>query len=379
MTGKYYHNIMKINNLLVLVFFFSAFSLFFVSCKEQTDDLNDDGMDTDSINQPDNKEICSILTPAEGGMYSIGDSINFQFEVAPKTVIDSALLFFGAVKINSWKQGPYKYSWASKNMIAGTHSFRFFIYSGGEKIAQKTVNLKFKSDVIPQRYTYKVIREYPHSITAYTQGFCYEDGFIYEGTGQYGESKILKYKLESNELVQSSNNDGSIFGEGIAIVGDKLVQLTWQAGLGFVYDKNSFKRINKFNFQTEGWGLVYDGDQLIMSDGSHNLHYLETSVFSTTKSIEVYDNEGPVVKLNELEMIDGMIYANIYTKDIIVIIDPATGKVTGEIDFSGILKPADRNNRTDVLNGIAWDEKGNRLFITGKYWPKIYQVELIKK
>ncbi|MFH2144106.1 MAG: glutaminyl-peptide cyclotransferase [Bacteroidota bacterium] len=363
----------------ILIILLSEITFIFNSCKEQI--ISDDNIDNDSIVQIDsqNNDMITIITPLGGFMYAIGDSINFLFDLKNNNPFDSIILFSGSEKIMSWTNPPYKLTWYAKDLCTGYHNFKFIVYFKNEKIAQKSVSLRFKSDIVPEEYTYTVIKEFPHSIKSYTQGFCFEDGYIYEGTGQYGESSILKYKLETNELVQSYNNEGSIFGEGIEIVDDRIIQLTWQSGVGFVYEKQSFKKISKFNIQTEGWGLVYDGKQLIMSDGTNNLHYLETSVFSTTKTIEVFDNDGPVSKLNELELIEGNIYANIYTKDIIVIIDPATGKVIGRIDLTGILNPKDKHNRIDVLNGIAWDEKGKRLLVTGKYWPKIYQIALIKK
>jgi glutamine cyclotransferase len=175
------------------------------------------------------------------------------------------------------------------------------------------------------------------------------------------------------------NLDQKHFGEGIALINNKIYQLTWTSGVGFEYDFTTFKQIRTFDFTTQGWGLTTNGKVLIMSDGSNFIRFMEPENFAELKRIEVYDNKGPIDSLNELEYINGEIFANIYQTDRIVIIDPETGMVKSVIDFKGLLKDTDRTRETDVLNGIAWDEAGKRLFVTGKLWPKLYQVELVSK
>ncbi|UCG26632.1 MAG: glutaminyl-peptide cyclotransferase, partial [Bacteroidales bacterium] len=218
-----------------------------------------------------------------------------------------------------------------------------------------------------------------HDISAYTQGLVYEDGFIYESTGQRGESTLRKVKLETGELIESLNLPPDLFGEGACIFGDKIIQLTWTSKTGFVYDKNTFRILNRIIYSTQGWGLTTNGEQLIMSDGSHIIYFLDPDYFTELSRIEVFDNERAVNNLNELEFIDGKIYANVYQSDLIVIIDPLTGKVLSRIDLQGLLSPEDRHDRIDVLNGIAYDAENKRLFVTGKRWPKLFEIQLVKK
>jgi len=206
----------------------------------------------------------------------------------------------------------------------------------------------------------------------------YEDpGYLYEGTGMYQDSVLRKVKLESGIVEQERKlNDQpgeNYFGEGVTTWEDEIIQLTWQDHTGFVYDKASFAELGQFVYPTEGWGLTHDSEHLIMSDGTATIHYLDPDTFAEVSSIQVTDNDGPVVRLNELEYIRGEIYANIWQTDRIARIDPVTGPEVGWIDLAG-LKPEDARN---VLNGIAYDVAGDRLFVTGKYWPKLFEIELI--
>jgi glutamine cyclotransferase len=226
--------------------------------------------------------------------------------------------------------------------------------------------------------TYRVIDTFPHDPDAFTQGLVYEaPGYFYEGTGMYQASVLRKVKLESGSVVQErilNDQPGeNYFGEGVTIWEDEIMQLTWKARTGFVYDKASFAELGQFTYPTEGWGLTHDGQHLIMSDGTATIHFLDPDTFAEVSSITVTDNDGPVVRLNELEYIQGEIYANVWQTDRIARIDPVTGRVVGWIDLAG-LKPEGARN---VLNGIAYDAAGDRLFVTGKYWPKLFEIELI--
>ena len=230
-------------------------------------------------------------------------------------------------------------------------------------------------NVIPI-YTYKVINTYPHDRSAFTEGLVFEDGVLYEGTGLQGYSTLRRVELETGEILQICELPPQYFGEGMTIYGNKIIQLTWQSNIGFVYDKYSFKLLKNFNYPDEGWGITYDGKHLIMSDGTATLHFLDPETFEEVNQIEVSANKIPITRINELEYIQGEIYANIWLTERIARIDPLTGQVIGWIDLKGILSPEDHSETVDVLNGIAYDAKNNRLFVTGKFWPKIFEIEL---
>jgi glutamine cyclotransferase len=232
------------------------------------------------------------------------------------------------------------------------------------------------SNVIPV-YTYNVVNTYPHDRNAFTEGLVFEDGFLYEGTGHYGNSSLRKVELETGDILQIRELPAQFFGEGITICGNEIIQLTWQSHIGFVYDKDSFELLQEFNYSTEGWGITYDGTRLIMSDGTSTLHFLDPQSFVEIGQLEVFDDNGPVTRLNELEYIKGEIYANVWQTDRIAIIAPETGRVTGWIDLGGLLTAEDRSEPVDVLNGIAYDAATDRLFVTGKLWPKLFEIELI--
>lgn len=229
-----------------------------------------------------------------------------------------------------------------------------------------------------QTYRYEVVRSYPHDPGAFTQGLVYAGGVLYEGTGLNGRSSIRKVKLENGEVLQIQKLDAQYFGEGIAVYGSTLVQLTWQAGLGFVYDLATFQRRRTFSYRGEGWGLAHDGTRLAMSDGTAVIRFLDPATFAETGRIEVRDGKAPVPNLNELEFVKGELFANVWQTDRIVRIDPKTGRVTGWIDLSGLLPRAEAAG-TDVLNGIAYDAAGDRLFVTGKQWPRLFEIRIVAR
>lgn len=229
------------------------------------------------------------------------------------------------------------------------------------------------------QYGYQVITEFPHDSDAFTQGLLYNNGYLYEGTGRYGASSIRKVDLETGEVLQIRSLDSRYFGEGITLYSDTLLQLTWTSRTGFIYDKDSFEQVGTFSYPTEGWGLTHDSSRLIMSDGSATIYFLDPQTLKTVDEILVTYNDSPVSRLNELEYINGEIYANVYLTDYIVTIDPLTGEVTGWINLEGILSSSERPmNAESVLNGIAYDSVGDRLFVTGKLWPKIFEIVLVK-
>jgi glutamine cyclotransferase len=228
------------------------------------------------------------------------------------------------------------------------------------------------SDDIPI-YTYKVINAYPHDKEAFTQGLVFEGGYLYEGTGQYGSSTLRKVELETGNVVQIYRLPPQFFGEGITIYRNQIIQLTWQSQIGFIYNIKSFSIIREFRYPTEGWGITHDGKRLIMSDGTATLYFLDPESFTQIGTLQVRDAQGPVSMLNELEYIQDEIYANVWQKNCIARISPKTGMVVGWIDLGGLC------TWSGVLNGIAYDVEGDRLFVTGKLWPYLYEIKLIKK
>lgn len=224
-------------------------------------------------------------------------------------------------------------------------------------------------------YTYRVINTYPHDPEAFTQGLIFEDGVLYEGTGLYRHSTLRKVALETGNVLQRYELPAQYFGEGITLYNNRLIQLTWKSRVGFVYDRESFELLREFSYPTEGWGITHDGQRLIMSDGTPTLYFWNPETFEEIGQVEVYDSEGPVTRLNELEYIQGQVYANVWQTDRIARIDPQSGRVTAWIDLAGLLTPEERQP-ADVLNGIAYDAEGDRLFVTGKLWPKLFEIKL---
>ena len=228
-------------------------------------------------------------------------------------------------------------------------------------------------------YGYRVVNVYPHDRQAFTQGLIWCDGFLYEGTGLNGASSLRKVRLETGRVVEQRSLNRQYFGEGITEWGGRLLQLTWNSNLGFIYDRSGLKVRGTFRYPGEGWGLTHDRDRLIMSDGTAALRFLDPKTLRETGRLNVQSGGAPLTDLNELEFVRGEIYANVYRTDWIARISPKTGAVTGWIDLRGLLPEADRRIPVDVLNGIAYDAGGNRLFVTGKLWPKLFEIELFRR
>lgn len=233
------------------------------------------------------------------------------------------------------------------------------------------------AETAPPRYGYRVISEYPHDREAFTQGLVYYRGFLYESTGRYGASAIRKIELATGKVVAERALPHRYFGEGLTVAGDRLIQLTWREGTGFVYDPESFDLIGTFHYPTEGWGLAYDGAWLLMSDGSARLYRLDPETFGIVGKLDVHDANGPVERLNELEFVEGFLYANVWRKDRIAKIDPASGRVVAWIDLRGLLDNPEPG--AGVLNGIAFEPTARRFLVTGKLWPKLFAIDIVKR
>jgi len=252
-------------------------------------------------------------------------------------------------------------------------------YKGGSIAAERYLSLSIKSNSKPVAYRYAVVNTFPHDTHAYTQGLVFDGNTLYEGTGQRGISDLRIVDLKSGQVQKNVPLPEQFFGEGITILNDKIYQLTWQEQRGFVYNKKTMEKVGEFSYAGEGWGITTDGKMLYQSDGTNAIRIVDPSSLTEKGRIEVYDNVGAVEYLNELEFINGELWANIYQTDKIARIDPSTGKVLGYIDFSNLLPKSDYTEGTDVLNGIAYHKSSGKIYVTGKNWPKLFEVKVTKK
>lgn len=225
-------------------------------------------------------------------------------------------------------------------------------------------------------YGYEVVNTFTHARDSFTQGLEYHDGKLYESAGGDGTSSLRLVELESGRVLDKVDVPMPYFAEGITLFNGKIYQLTWQHGVGFIYDANGFSKIGQFRYEGEGWGLTNDGQSLILSDGTNRIRFLDPGSFKVTKTISVLDGNKPIDSLNELEYFDGQIYSNLWHRDVIAVINPQTGKVNAWIDLTGLLKPGEVRDEEAVLNGIAYDAANKRLFVTGKLWPKLFEIRI---
>jgi glutamine cyclotransferase len=323
-------------------------------------------------------KLIKLISPEENAGFKLNDAVKVILELADKNKLpDSVLIFFDGKALTKLKSEPWEYSVPSAStMTTGRKSLKVTAYKGGKPQNTITRFLIIYSDVVPGRDSYKVIKAYPHDREAFTQGLFYDKGVLFEGTGQKTGSSLREVELETGRVIRQHNLDDSLFGEGITLYCDRIYQVTWENKVGFVYEKSTFKVINKIYYSTQGWGLTTLDNKIVMSDGTNILYIFEPEMFTVVSRIEVYDNERKVDQLNELEYINGEIWANIWMTDLIARIDPVSGKVLAYIDLKGILPSSERNADTDVLNGIAYDQSAGRIFITGKKWPKLYEIRV---
>jgi glutaminyl-peptide cyclotransferase len=231
----------------------------------------------------------------------------------------------------------------------------------------------------PPEYSFKLVHVFPHDPAAFTQGLAYRDGFLYEGTGMNGRSSLRKVRLDTGEVVQRVDLASEYFGEGVTLLKDQVVQLTWRSQTGFVYNLSDFRLLRQFSYSGEGWGLATNERELFMSDGTAEIRVLDPATFAEKRRFTVRDGDTPIDQLNELEFVEGEIFANVWQTDRIARISPQSGKVVGWIDLSGLLSPVYHREAGAVLNGIAYDSIRKRLFVTGKLWPSILEIQLVPK
>jgi glutaminyl-peptide cyclotransferase len=324
--------------------------------------------------------LIRIVSPAENTGFKLHDAVKVVIAPDKKNVLpDSVVIYFDGKRIASLKGEPWEYSISpSFTVTTGRKSLKVAAFSEGRARNTVTRIAIVYSDIAPAMYGYKVVNVYPHDPEAFIQGLFYDHGLFYEGTGETGSSSLREVEPKTGKVIRQHNLSADLFGEGITLSGDRVYQVTWQNKVGFVYEKSTFKVLNKVYYQTEGWGLATVGDRIVMSDGSNILYFFEPETFTVVSQLEVYDNKKKVDQLNELEYIDGEIWANIWTTDQIARIDPSSGKLLGYVDLKGILPDSERSATTDVLNGIAYDATTGRIFVTGKRWPRLYEIKVTK-
>ena len=340
--------------------------------KKKTEVTSDPATGTDT--RP-SKRLIEVLAPADNSTLKCTDRIVFSVaQAAGQMKVDSVQLWVGG----TLKETVFTLPATAELEPAGKTgrlSLRAVAYSAASRPQTVALFITSLSDISPVTYRYRVVKSYPHDSRAYTQGLVYDNGIFYESTGQQGESSLRKVEIETGRVLSQVNLDGSLFGEGVALLGDRIYQLTWTTKVGFVYEKETLKQVNRIYYQTQGWGLTTMGDRLVMSDGTNVIWFLDPD-FNVLSSVEVWDNKGMVDNLNELEMIDGELWANIWQTDRIARIDPLSGKVLAYVELNNLLPREARKQETDVLNGIAWDADKRRLFVTGKYWPLLFEITL---
>ena len=316
--------------------------------------------------------------PEENADFKLGSQIKVVLtseNIGPPP--DSVIISYDAKSVATLRSAPWEYAIPSAlTTSTGRKSLKATAYRGGKARTTITRFIIILSDIAPKRYGYRVISSYPHDTKAFTQGLFYDNGVLYEGTGQETGSTLREVELATGKVIRQLNLSPELFGEGITLYQDRIYQVTWRSKVGFVYEKSTFKQLNKIYYQTEGWGLTTMGDYIVMSDGTNVLYIIDPEMFTVISRLEVYDNEKMVDQLNELEYIKGEIWANIWTSDLIARIDPHSGKLLGYIDLTGILNDPETDTSAEVLNGIAYDSKGNRLFVTGKNWPKLFEIRV---
>jgi glutaminyl-peptide cyclotransferase len=323
-------------------------------------------------------QLIKMIEPEENAEFRLADAVKVILEAGNMNQPpDSVVLAFDGKYTATLKSAPWEYQVPSSSTSkTGRKAVKATAYRGGKAGTVVTRFIIVYSNTPPKRYGYKVIHSYPHDKDAFTQGLFYYNGLLYEGTGQQTGSSLREVELATGKVLRILNLQSDLFGEGITLYRDRIYQVTWQSKVGFVYDRATFRQINKIYYQSEGWGLTTINDQIVMSDGSNVIYFYEPESFTVISRIEVYDNEQLVDSLNELEYINGEIWANIWMKDLIARIDPVSGKVLGYIDLKGILNDPGIDTRVNVLNGIAYDSEGQRIFITGKNWPKLFEIRV---
>lgn len=336
---------------------------------------------TTPVKKNEIKYVNSIrfISPEKNKQYTFGEEITVSFQTKERYPIDSSIISIDGKEIAKLGKDIKSYTLRLPDDKAGSHTLKVTCWYPNQKRGSSSIHVYLKPKEAPRKYSYELIKVFPHDTKAYTQGLQYQNGYMYEGTGQYGESSLRKINMQNGDVLSVLNLDEQHFGEGITIYKEKIYQITWRSKKGFIYDLKNFTLEATFNYNSEGWGITTAKDHLIMSDGSNKLYFINPSNFYILKEIEVYDHQGKVDQLNELEYVNGLIWANIWLSNRIVAIDPNSGVVKAELDMSQLLTEAEKsrlNDKDDVLNGIAWNSAKNTFYVTGKRWPKLFEIKI---
>lgn len=324
-------------------------------------------------NKKTQKPNFSIETNVKENVFKLGETVIFSIKNPQNLKINNSNFLLDGSPITS--------KFDTSNSKLGIHVVTAKINYDDNQSIELNTKITIINNNSPKIYGYTIINEYPHDITSYTQGLEFINDTLYESTGQYGESKLRKVDFKTGKIIHNRNLPQQYFGEGLTILNDKIYQLTWRENIGFVYDLNSFEKLSSFKYgkSNEGWGLCNDGKVIYKSDGTENIWILNPETLAEEGKIQVYTNKGKIPALNELEWVDGKIYANIYQRNGVVIINPKNGAVEGVIDFSPLHKLVKQHKGLDVLNGIAYNQKTKTFFVTGKRWNKLFEVKLVEK
>ncbi|GAA4325249.1 hypothetical protein GCM10023149_27440 [Mucilaginibacter gynuensis] len=329
------------------------------------------------------------ISPDAGTSYNAGTPVNIKVTFPADAKIDSVVYLLDSARIAT-RTDTLGVTLKTDTIPLGTKVITARMFTGGNSLEAST-NIVLMAAKAPEELTFKIEKVFPHDTSSYTEGLEYHDGFLYESDGGYltpppneevtGQSSLRKTDLATGKVVQQVLVDPKVFAEGITIIGDKIIQLTYREKIGYVYDLKTFKLLKTFSYTAgkEGWGLCFDGEKIYNTDSGNVILLLDKNDYHQIGSIAVYDNEHQIDNVNELEYIDGKLYANVYTTNDLLVIDPKTGAVLQRADLTELYPQNKRNLEADVLNGIAWDAKGKRLFVTGKKWDKLFQIKLVKK
>ena len=343
----------------VKLFAFIVLGIISTSCKDDENAL---------------KNLFSLENSTIKPILKLEESIDLVLQNKENKTIDSVIYYINEVKIGSVK-GNEKLPFALKNQKLGNQTIKALVYFEGQNI-DLVSGFSIYASTEPKILNYKIVNTYPHDINAYTQGFEFYNGVLLEGTGQYRESTLRKTDFKTGKVIEQIKLEDKYFGEGITILKDKIYQLTWQEKTGFVYDAKTFKLEKTFSFETEGWGITNDGEKLYMSDGTEKIYILNPESLKVEDFINVYTSGSKIDSINEMEWINGKIWANIYQKDVIAIINPKTGTVEHVINCSELKSKVTQHPEIDYFNGIAYNPTTKTYFVTGKNWDKTFELTI---